>query len=220
MPTVRRRSTPRRFGARELDSWTEYAFEVGRHLDGDDEALELTWRRFGEDYLAEAVTTNPGMRPGAWWRWDARKDLRPGESQADYLDRHSLWLRGERDRFCLFVGPPSKGMDERALRRIWQAERESILCDWIRRRPGTRPWGWWRWDSPEPRREFKPPRVDPIGGVSAPPITHESEGALLDRHDLWTDAERGELAGRIDELRCSPKRTRKQNNTSVHSLDS
>jgi hypothetical protein len=45
-----------------------------------------------------------------------------------------------------------------ALRPMWAAAREAILRDWIPRHPGRRPFGWWRYDSPEPARRR-------VGGV-------------------------------------------------------
>src|SRR5262245_14339766 len=37
-------------------------------------------------------------------------------------------------------------------RDLWDENKEEILEDWIAAHPGTRPWGWWRFDAPEPRR--------------------------------------------------------------------
>src|SRR4051812_33130595 len=42
--------------------------------------------------------------------------------------------------------------DEDAIRAAWEALKATILPEWIRTRPGTRPWAWWRFDAPE-RRE-------------------------------------------------------------------
>ncbi len=53
----------------------------------------------------------------------------------------------------------------------WDQYRDEILADWIRVRPGTRPYAWWRFDSPEPRDET------------------ESEFEYLLRHRLMDDAE-------------------------------
>ena len=36
---------------------------------------------------------------------------------------------------------------------LWAEHREDLPAEWIRRQPGTRPWLWWRFDAPEPRRQ-------------------------------------------------------------------
>jgi hypothetical protein len=38
------------------------------------------------------------------------------------------------------------------VREAWADHGAAILADWIRARPGTRPWAWWRFGAPEPRR--------------------------------------------------------------------
>lgn len=45
--------------------------------------------------------------------------------------------------------------DEEMLR-AWERHRERILADWRSYRPDGKPWGWWRFDSPEPRDERIP----------------------------------------------------------------
>jgi hypothetical protein len=45
--------------------------------------------------------------------------------------------------------------DDDAIRAAWEAMKASILSAWIRNRPGTRPYGWWKCEATE-RRE----RVD------------------------------------------------------------
>ena len=42
------------------------------------------------------------------------------------------------------------GDDE--LRKAWEENREELLADHVRKSPGTRPWSWWKFDAPEPRR--------------------------------------------------------------------
>ena len=44
--------------------------------------------------------------------------------------------------------------DEDAIKAAWESLRATIMRDWIRRKPGTRCWGWWRFDSPEKRRRI------------------------------------------------------------------
>lgn len=44
--------------------------------------------------------------------------------------------------------------DAAAVRSAWEAVRDELLADWIRERPGRRPWGWWRYDAPRWSRKF------------------------------------------------------------------
>jgi hypothetical protein len=41
----------------------------------------------------------PGTRPWAWWNLEDHPPRAAGESQAEYLTRHDLWLPGERELF-------------------------------------------------------------------------------------------------------------------------
>ena len=48
------------------------------------------------------------------------------------------------------------------LQDAWEIHKAAILSDWIRKRPGTRPWTWWRFESglpdvyrPDPQRPFE-----------------------------------------------------------------
>jgi hypothetical protein len=36
-----------------------------------------------------------------------------------------------------------------AVRSTWEILRDEILADWVRDRPGTRPWAWWEFDGPK-----------------------------------------------------------------------
>jgi hypothetical protein len=65
-------------------------------------------------------------------------------------------------------------------RAIWNAVKGELLPRWRREHPGTRPWGWWQWDSPEPRRLVDAGQV-------------ESEAGYLARLDLLTHPERRRL---------------------------
>lgn len=35
---------------------------------------------------------------------------------------------------------------------LWEANRDELLAEWIADYPGSRPWGWWRYDALEGRR--------------------------------------------------------------------
>jgi hypothetical protein len=54
---------------------------------------------------------------------------------------------------------------------LWAERRGEILTDWIKTRPGTRPWAWWTFDAPEDRPEG------------------ESEAGYLRRHGFLTPGE-------------------------------
>jgi hypothetical protein len=103
------------------------------------------------------------------------------------------------------------------LHALWTEHRAEILGDWIRVRPGTRPYAWWRFEAPEPRQVvvgaelLKPTRapddwafvwrgnfgrpafvqVRPRGWLGLPAI--ESHAAYLDRLGLLTPGERDRL---------------------------
>jgi hypothetical protein len=42
----------------------------------------------------------PGTRPWAWWRLEEHPPRGAGETEAEYLTRHDLWLPGERQQFA------------------------------------------------------------------------------------------------------------------------
>lgn len=46
------------------------------------------------------------------------------------------------------------------MKKAWESYREQIIADWIRQNPCSRPWAWWEFDAPEPRRR--------IGGIGTP----------------------------------------------------
>ena len=65
--------------------------------------------------------------------------------------------------------------DNRSMQEGWESLRAEILPEWIRDNPGTRPYSWWLYDSPEPRRRIdgrlhpfddpeRPDRIEIIAG--------------------------------------------------------
>jgi len=54
---------------------------------------------------------------------------------------------------------PDNHSDEQ-LQAEWSKQRDTLLPEFVKANPGTRPWAWWKWDAPEPRRRE---RID--GGV-------------------------------------------------------
>lgn len=60
-------------------------------------------------------------------------------------------------------------LDRARMAMDWKRHRAHLLPEWIRERPGTRPYAWWLFDAPEVRSE------------------DESERDYLERHGLLTD---------------------------------
>lgn len=54
--------------------------------------------------------------------------------------------------FEFLAGDP---LDLDALREVYHANRAELIADHVAAAPRSRPWAWWRWDSPEPRRELR-----------------------------------------------------------------
>jgi len=65
--------------------------------------------------------------------------------------------------------------DRGRLERAWREYGDEILAAWVIDHPGTRPDGWWQFDSPENRQD------------------HESEAAFLRRHGLTAPGEAGRV---------------------------
>ena len=96
------------------------------------------------------------------------------------------------------------GFDRRAAGVLWRAHREEILAGWIKRRRGTRPSCWWRFDAPQeprlqvggkgepwPQSEFDERRF-PMGWLAvdaADPPLLESDAAFLKRLGLLLPGE-------------------------------
>ncbi len=59
--------------------------------------------------------------------------------------------------------------DPRRQRENWKAIRDDVVRDWIRHRPGTRPYAWWKFDNPERGKA----RIR-LGGIGTP--YHEVSG--------------------------------------------
>jgi hypothetical protein len=63
-----------------------------------------------------------------------------------------------------------------AIKTAWEELREELQPEWIEKHPGTRPWGWWAFDAPEPIRNL-------ISGE--PPPEHELRPCL----GIWQESE-------------------------------
>ena len=113
----------------------------------------------------------------------------------------------------MFLG----GVD--AGRAPWKQHRGKVLDDWIKTRPGTRPFAWWEYDAPDHPTEFVPINFDDVKlierhyirwGVThrpgsetfpEPAYQFESQSTYLKRKKLLV---RGELA-RITPKDFEPK---------------
>ena len=83
------------------------------------------WVEHREAILSAWIADRPGTRPSIWWRLDAPEERPPGESEAAFLKRHRLLLRGEgrrlpaeeiRRRVVAEVRPPHAGHQQRGVR--------------------------------------------------------------------------------------------------------
>ena len=90
---------------------------------------------------------------------------------------------------------------EDQLAEVWGDVGEEITAAHIRHKPGTRPWGWWKFDAPGPRRRLggtgemtgplafgRPWQTAGIDPYDEP--TYEGEADYLERLNLLTDGER------------------------------
>jgi hypothetical protein len=56
-------------------------------------------------------------------------------------------------------------LTDEQLKAVWDEVRDDFLTEFTSRHPGTRPWAWWHFEAPEPRRQVRDgPRVDLSGG--------------------------------------------------------
>ena len=130
-------------------------------------------------------------------RRQRRYERRP---PAEYSERTIEKLLSGHDWYPMFDGPD---LDDDELRKVWRQLRPELLDRHIKKKPGTRPWAWWRWESTEPREQVSD-GPEPIGPpdwfgkpsryLGQPPENmFESEQAYLERLDLLTDDEREAL---------------------------
>jgi hypothetical protein len=139
------------------------------------------------------------------------------------IERRSKWdcprtrLRLLEGHDFEFLGGPELTREE--LAEAWEDLAEELLEQWTvsgipddvatwiagePARPGTRPWAWWAFDSPGPRRQVAP-GPEPIGPVDwfgmpslyrgvPPENMYEPEAIYLRRHGLLAAEERHLLA--------------------------
>lgn len=87
------------------------------------------------------------------------------------------------------TGPAQRPFDEALARRHWQEHGEEIMAAWLARHgAASRPWAWWQFESPEPRRVLGNDRYVGVGYVPGRPrvigAVYESEADALRRMGL------------------------------------
>ena len=94
---------------------------------------------------------------------------RPRRRRNRWDDQHVMYLeRG----YSFFAGEGfRRNPDPELIKSAWADLGSDIMARWIVEHPGTRPWAWWQFDAPEPRKE------------------DETEAACLQRRGLLTKAE-------------------------------
>jgi hypothetical protein len=68
------------------------------------------------------------------------------------------------EAFALQYGP--EGVVKLTLRQAWEENREDVVAEWVKRKPGTRPSAWWKWDAPKTlsaKEKRKPPICAAMG---------------------------------------------------------
>jgi len=123
-------------------------------------------------------------------------------------------------------------------REAWEQIRADVVPAWIRQHPGQRPYGWWAFDSPEPRKKIggkglsfeqrtQPKHVRYFFGIPAgpfmqldasDPLMYESEPAFLKRHNLLTPTEIKKLEnipGVFDPVEVGNRKTPSENSPGV-----
>ena len=70
------------------------------------------WTQHKAAVLQAWVADHPGTRPPIWWRLDAPEERPEGESQASFLKRHGLFLRGEERRLTPADFEPERADDD------------------------------------------------------------------------------------------------------------
>lgn len=50
---------------------------------------------------------------------------------------------------------PEAFLTEDAMRLAWEIHRSALLAEFAITNPGQRPWGWWLFESPEPRARVR-----------------------------------------------------------------
>jgi hypothetical protein len=91
-------------------------------------------------------------------------------------------------------------LEEAELAEAWAMLGDELLAEHIAKKPGSRPFGWWAFAAPEPRRQVHdgPEAIGPADWYGCPSLfkgmppsdMYESETAYLRRLDLLTQDEK------------------------------
>jgi len=79
------------------------------------------------------------------------------------------------------------------LRAAWEVMGSELLAEHVCTDPGTRPWGWWRFEAPRPLPFHDWPLHVDYGQVESRDVNRpddRAQRAFLDAHGLLTDDER------------------------------
>ena len=85
------------FDCETQEDWHSEHWAVWELRYGDAEHCP-EWRDHKDAILRAWVADHPGTRPSIWWRLATPEERPEGESQASFLRRHRLFLRGEERR--------------------------------------------------------------------------------------------------------------------------
>ncbi|MGE3107322.1 MAG: hypothetical protein AB7G11_13990 [Phycisphaerales bacterium] len=81
------------------------------------------------------------------------------EQRRQLLTGHEFFGTG----FGRSIDHPTRPLDLDLARQAWTELRDELLPEFIREHPFSRPWGWWRFDAPEARREAEEESGDDAG---------------------------------------------------------
>lgn len=134
----------------------------------------------------------------------------------EYTPHHVATLERGHDHFELF-GECGSEAALAAMAEAWELLGDCIMPQFVEANPGRRPWAWWRFDAPEPRRQllsseqtgwraigdatwFGRPHLYEVCDChdkreGFPPLEsmYETEADYLARHGLLSDEEREAL---------------------------
>lgn len=57
-------------------------------------------------------------------------------------------------------------------KKVWERLGKQITSAWIKKKPGTRPFGWWRYETTETRRQTEGPLPPPASAPPEPRCSH------------------------------------------------
>jgi len=155
----------------------------------------------------------------------SKRARRPSVERLHPRAREWLLTGYDWDYLCPDLGPHGlAGFESEAdAREAWFAHRDELLAEWLEREPrrsgadtrggpGTRPWGWWRFEANVPRHvtaggAARQPELRALGWGTEEAwrafygrpwgsyLDVESERAYLSRHRLFLEGEEAALRG-------------------------